>query len=182
MKGSVHRLSARWLHGFSLIEVVVAMGVLSVAVLSSIALLGRSAGMRSDVVIDTHAPMIVDKVVGELELAMDANKAYVETPDDLRMLAAALPLQVPTLRAASGEPLVLLFTSEGVPLGVMDESAWVDGAMNDDGAILVRCDGVADLVNPSLIRAELTLTHPSSAPLNRRRIRMYPAVLSVSDY
>lgn len=164
-----------------MIEVVVAMGVLSVAVLSSVALLGRSAGMRSDVVIDSHAPMTVDKVVGELALAMHSNEAYDETPNDLRMLAAALPLQMPTLRTASGEPLVLLFTTEGVPLGVVDERAWEDGAMNIDGAVLVRCDGVADLANPSVIRAELTLTHPASAPLLHRSTQSYPVVLNVSD-
>lgn len=182
MKQSTHRISTRWLRGFSLIEVVVAMGVLSVAVLSSVALLGRSAGMRSDVVIDTHAPMIIDTLTGELSMVIESETVTpTSASNDRRMTQPALPLDVPTLQTSAGERLVLLFSAEGAPLGVVGENEWQQGTNADDGAILALCEGVADVKNPSLIRAVMTLTHPAVAPLDSRRQKSYPFVIAARD-
>lgn len=147
--------------GASLIETVIAMGVLAVAVplvFGALAESGKS-GLSSEA--ETRSTWMVPICMQEIEASRAGKPRYFTTTK----VNEAFP--------PGGDVWALAFSAEGRPLGKMSKSLYDKGATTLDGQTIryiasLSAAPVAGAV-PVMSRARISLEYPSGAPATKRQ-------------
>lgn len=149
--------------GSSLVEAVIAMGVLSVAiplVFGALAESGKS-GISSEA--ETRSTWIVPACMEEIAASRDGRPQFFTST----LVNQTFP--------PDGDVWALAFSSEGKPMGILSKSVYEKGANEVDGkpiryiASLSSVKVTDDGVTPIMLRARITLEYPSTSPAEKRQ-------------
>ncbi|MGL5019638.1 MAG: type IV pilus modification PilV family protein [Luteolibacter sp.] len=147
--------------GSSLIETVIAMGVLAVAiplVFGALAESGKS-GMSSEV--ETRSTWMVPVCMDEIRASREGRPQYF-TPT---LAAQAFP--------PNGDVWALAFSAEGKPVGKISKAAYDKGIQEHDGqavryiASLSAAENLAEAA--PMLRTRISVEYPSASPAAKRR-------------
>ena len=162
MKNFSH-VKAGWPRGASLIETVIAMGVLAVAiplVFGALAESGKS-GMSSEA--ETRSTWIIPACMEEIQASREGKSQFF-TPT---IVGEAFP--------AAGEVWVLGFTAEGKPVGKVNKAGYDKGTKEIDGKpvrYLVSLSAVVPTpptgVTP-MLSLRMSLEYPAVSPVAKRQ-------------
>jgi hypothetical protein len=143
--------------------VVIAIGVLAVAVPLAFAVIAKSSQNSATARAETRCAWIIPACLDEIEAARTGSSKFI-------------PLRVPGEPfPASGELLAIAFSEDGRPLGTVEQKAY------DQGVKFVADEAVRYLVairttaapqkagSPPLLDLHLALEHPAAAPAAKRR-------------
>ncbi|MCX6877969.1 MAG: type II secretion system protein [Verrucomicrobia bacterium] len=149
--------------GFSLIEVILAMGVLAVALPLVFAVMARSGQSTAAAQAETRCAWIIPACLNEIEAAHAGNARFLPT------LTRGQPFPAP------GEVLALAFAADGRALGLADPEAYHRGLKNlaDEPirylASIRTQRSPAQPGGPPMLNLRLTLEYPSAAPVAKRQ-------------
>ena len=150
--------------GSSLIEVLLAMGVLAVALPLVFAVLARSGQSAASAQAETRCVWIIPTCLDEIAAARDGTARF------LPKLARGEPFP------AAGEVLALAFAADGRPLGCVARDAYLSGLsrLADDPIrylVSMRAEpAVAQPKSQAMLGLHLTLEFPAAAPLKQRHL------------
>jgi Tfp pilus assembly protein PilV len=149
--------------GVSLIEAVIAMGVLAVAIPVVFGALAKSGSSGLDSEAETRSTWIVPICVNEIAASRDAKPEFFTTT----AVAQAFP---PT-----GEVWALAFSREGKVIGKVSKSLY-DAGLKQLGGQEVRYVATLSAVAPTVVTgavpmlsAKISLEYPSAAPVAKRQ-------------
>ncbi len=149
--------------GSSLIETVIAMGVLAVAiplVFGALAESGKSA-MSSEA--ETRSTWVVPACMDEIRASRDGRPRYFTR-------TAAAQVFPP-----SGDVWALAFAAEGKPVGKISKAAYDQGIKALDGqavryiASLSAAPDLSEMKTVPMLRARISIEYPSASPAEKRR-------------
>lgn len=148
--------------GSSLIETVIAMGVLAIAiplVFGAIAESGQS-GMSAEA--ETRSSWIIPACLDEIQASRDGKPQYFTATTS----GQAFP--------ASGTVWALGFSSDGKPVGKIDKALYDKGAKEISGKpirYIATLSATPQLpaTSPPMMRVLITLEYPSTSPVAKRQ-------------
>ncbi len=149
--------------GSSLIETVIAMGVLAVAiplVFGAIAESGKS-GMSSEA--ETRSTWMVPACMDEIRASREGHPRYF-TPT---VAAQVFP--------PNDDVWALAFSPEGKPVGKISKAAYDKGTQEIDGqavryiASLSAAEDLAKIKAAPMLRTRISVEYPAASPAARRR-------------
>ncbi len=157
------RIRRRHSRGTSLIEVVIAVGVLAVAVPLVLGAMAQTGGVNLSAQAETRSSWIVPTCMDELGLAMKGRSQYLD------------PLTPGRDFPTSGD-LALAFSSEGAVLGKVNQSDYEGGIQMVGGVpvrYLVAMSGVMPGETsgnlPPTLMVRIAMEYPASAPAAKRQ-------------
>jgi type II secretory pathway pseudopilin PulG len=148
--------------GVSLVETMVAIGVLAIVAPLALAAMLKSGEGGSAARAETRAPAIVESCLRELGFARDGGS------DHLAPLQAGQPFGADT-------PLCLAFGRDGSLLGAVEPAAYDRGIArvgNRDAYFLARLQGTTESTRtgfPAMLEVTIAVEHPAVAPALKRR-------------
>jgi hypothetical protein len=154
------------LHGVSLVETLVSVGVLAVAAPLAIAALVRGGEGAAAARVESRAPAIVERCLAEIAAAREDRSEH-------------LPALAPGSPFGLDAPLCLAFRHDGALLGRVDPSDYESG-LTGDARFLVRLRSDTTPARPgfpALLRIDLGLEHPAAAARDRRRASYFHTLL-----
>jgi Tfp pilus assembly protein PilV len=149
--------------GSSLIETVIAMGVLAVAiplVFGTLAESGRS-GMSSAA--ETRSTWMVPVCMEEIRASREGRPRYFT------------PTAAAEVFPTNGDVWALAFSDDGKPVGKISKAAYDKGTKELDGqavgyiASLSAAADLAEIKGVPMLRARISLEYPSASPAEKRR-------------
>jgi Tfp pilus assembly protein PilV len=149
--------------GASLIEVVVAMGVLAVAVPLVFAVIARSGQNAANARAETRSTWIIPACLNEIEAARTGASKLIPP----RLPGQPFP--------ADGQFLTIAFSEDGRPLGTIEQKAYATGikTLADQPVrylATIRTEPAPAAPGvPPMLNLHLTLEHPAAAPAAQRR-------------
>ena len=149
--------------GASLIEVIIAMGVLSVALPLIFAVMARSGQSTASAQAETRCVWIIPACMTEIEAAHSGTSRF------LPRLTRGQQFPAP------GETLALAFSEDGRALGLVEPQPYNKGIKNLAGETLryiVSIHTEPTPVKPDatpMLSLRLTLEYPSAAPVVKRQ-------------
>lgn len=152
--------------GTSLIEVVLAMGVLAVAFPLVFAAFAKSGESAAAAKAETRCSWIIPACMDEIEAARSGKSSLIPR----RQPGVPFP--------AAGEALVLAFTDDGRPLGRVSAQAYQGGTRTLAGErvrylVAIRTEAALQATPlpgvPPMLNLQLTLEYPAAAPARKRR-------------
>ena len=149
--------------GTSLIEVVVAIGVLAVAVPLVFAVIARSGQNAANARAETRATWIIPACLHEIEAARTGASQLIPP----RLPGQPFP--------AAGQLLAIAFSEDGRPLGTIVQKTYATGikTLADQPVrylTIIRTELAPAIPGtPPMLNLHLTLEHPAAAPAARRR-------------
>lgn len=152
--------------GISLVEAVLSMAVLAIAAPLAIAALIRGGETAAAAGMESRAPAIVEHCLAEITSARAAGSPH-------------LPKLLPGQAFGIEEILSLAFRRDGSLIGPAS-SADYEAGLDGDAAFLVRLQGRSQPARPgfpALLRIDLSLEHPATAPRDRRRNKSFHTLL-----
>lgn len=167
-----HRRFTHRHRGLTLIEAVIALGVIAVAVPLILSATAVSARTRMNAETDTRSAWLARTVQSEL------TDAWRDLPSPMFSPKPAFP----TIGSAAA-PEVLLFDADGKFLSRGSSSDYTDGSRNDKAVYLVSL--YAEKQNPanftvnddSLARVQITVAHNARAPMGKRNTHSYSILI-----
>lgn len=150
-------------HGSSLIETVIAMGVLAVAiplVFGALAESGKS-GMSSEA--ETRATWIVPACMDEIQASREGRPQFFTATTTGQIFPPA------------GDVWALAFSAEGRPIGKISKTVYDKGTKELDGQTiryLATLSSAPTQTPPGgtpMLRALITLEYPSAVPVSKRQ-------------
>lgn len=149
--------------GFSLIEIIIAMGVLAVALPLVCAVMARSGQSSASAKAETHCVWILPACLHEIDAAFLGKSHYLPT------LARGQSLP------AAGDILALAYSKEGRALALVTREAYhmgINPLAGDAVAYIVSICGEpspTQASRPSMCNLRLTLEYPPAAPAVKRQ-------------
>jgi len=155
------------LRGVSLVETMVAIGVLAVVGPLAVAALMKSGEGGSTARAETRSPAIVERCLSELKAARDTNSEF-------------LPKLQPGENFGMGSMVCLAFSADGTLLGPVSEGLYSKGSGkidNKDAAYFAVLEGELRDQRPGyppLLTVHIKVEHPAIAPKEKRtRMEFY---------
>jgi type II secretory pathway pseudopilin PulG len=148
--------------GVSLVETMVAIGVLAIVGPLAVAALLKSGEGGAAARAETRAPAIVDLSLSELNLALGSGSEH-------------LPKLEPGMAFGANTPLCLAFSRDGTLLGSVGGGGYEQGSGEvggEDASYLARLEGTLDTSRPGyppLLTVLVSVEFPAVAPADRRR-------------
>ena len=148
--------------GASLIEVVIAIGVLAVAVPMVFAVIAKSGQSAANARAETRCAWIIPACLNEIEAARTGRSQFIPP----RLPGQPFP--------AAGELLAIAFSEDGRPLGTIDQTAYDRGikTLADEPVrylTTIRAEAAPTKPgSPPMLNLHLTLEHPAAAPAAKR--------------
>lgn len=148
--------------GASLIEVVIAIGVLAVAVPLAFATIAKSSQNSANARAETRCAWIIPACLDEIDAAT-LGKSTLLPP---RTPGQAYP--------ASGNPIVLAFTEDGRPVATLDPTSYRRGIAsinNQPARYLVTLSATRYPNQPTtdtMLNLHLVVEYPATAPSHKR--------------
>jgi type II secretory pathway pseudopilin PulG len=151
--------------GASLIEVVIAMGVLAVSVPLMFGVFAKSGESAAAAKAETRCNWIIPECMREIEAAREGKARFLPR----REAGAAYP--------ASGETLALAFSGDGRPLGKVPTRSYEAGikALADEPVrylVSIHSELAENKDRPDvppMLNLRLTLEYPAAVPVRKRR-------------
>ena len=149
--------------GSSLIEAVIAMGVLAVAVplvFGAIAESGKS-GISAEA--DTRSTWIIPACMNEIRASREGKPQFF------------IPTLVGQTFPPTGDVWALAFSPEGKPVGKLSKTAYESGAKDLNGQAIGYVTTLSSVTTTTktgatpMLRAKVTLEYPAGAPLAKRQ-------------
>jgi len=148
--------------GSSLIEAVIAMGVLAIAiplVFGAIAESGKS-GMSSEA--ETRSIWIIPACMDEIQASRDGTPRFFTATTTGETFPAA------------GDVWALAFSPQGKAIGKIDNDLYDKGAKEIDGQPIrfiasISSETVANTATPAMLNVRISLEYPSGAPAAKRQ-------------
>ena len=161
----IYRSTPAKRRGASLIETVIAMGVLAVAVPLVFGALAESGKSGQTSEAETRSTWMVPLCMEEIEASRAGKPRY--------FTATAVNASFP----AGGDVWALAFSAEGKPVGKMTKATYDKGATNVDGKAIryIASLSAAPVVTPAgsaappMSRVRISLEYPSGAPAAKRQ-------------
>jgi len=138
--------------GISLVEVMVAVGVLALVVPVTLAAIAAATESAHRARAETRAPLIAERVLDEIKAARLAETEL------LPRLEAGVDFP------PQGEVLALAFDREGSAVAAVDGAAYQEGSEELEGeevAYLATLAGVSEAPESSGLRVTVTIEHPA---------------------
>ena len=148
--------------GVSLVETMVAIGVLAVVAPLALAAMLKAGEGGSLAKVETRAPAMVETCLIEIQNARSTGSQY------LQPLIAGEPFGKET-------PICIAFRSDGTVLGPISAADYESGAEKlgtEYVTFLARVQGELDtsrLGFPEMLDVTITIEHPASVPAEKRR-------------
>lgn len=149
--------------GASLIEVVIAMGVLAVSVPLVFAVIAKSGQNSSHARAETRCAWIIPACLNEIEAARSGQSKFIPS----RLPGEPFP--------AAGTLLCIGFAEDGRPLGTIEQAAYDKGikTLSDEPVrylATIRSE-VAPVKagSPPMLNLHLIVEHPAAAPARKRQ-------------
>lgn len=153
------------LSGASLIEVVIAMGVLAMTLPLLFGVFAKSGETAAAAKAETRSNWIIPACMREIEAARENKSRF-------------LPKREPgVVYPASGETLALAFSADGRPLGKVPARSYETGVKSLAGEparylVSIRSELAENKDRPDeppMLNLRLTLEYPAAVPSNKRR-------------
>jgi prepilin-type N-terminal cleavage/methylation domain-containing protein len=148
--------------GVSLVETMVAIGVLAIVAPLALAALLKSGEGGAAARAETRSPAIVESCLAELDVARKG-------------ISEHLPTLTPGTAFGTDTVLCLAFRGDGTLLGRVDGANYEAGAGkvgSEDAVFLAKLEGELDQARPGyppMLTVNVTVEHPAVAPSNKRR-------------
>lgn len=158
--------------GLTLMETVVALAVIAIAIPLILAATAMSSRTRTAAEAETRATWLAQEVLQQLK---DSWQQW-ETP------AFPAPPNFPSFASAS-EPIVLLYSNEGILLGTGTAADYAAGSHNREAVYLVTLHGIGHHAHnltsgdATLSLVTLTVENPARAPQNKRRVSPFSLLI-----
>ncbi|MEK7951140.1 type IV pilus modification PilV family protein [Luteolibacter soli] len=157
-----HSLPKRgWLRGVSLVETMIAIGILAVVGPLAVATLLKSGEGGVTARAETRSVAIVERCLSELKTARDGPSQY-------------LPKLEPGANFGKDRVVCLAFAGDGTLLGKVDEGSYSSGSGkvdSQDAVYLAKLQGDLQTQRtgfPPLLTVTVTVEYPAVAPQNKR--------------
>lgn len=149
--------------GTSLIEVIIAMGVLAVAVPLVFGAITEAGKTGASAETETRSIWIIPACMEEIRASREGKAQYFTNT----VAGQVFP--------PSGDAWVLAFSAEGKPVGRVTKGDYDKGAKSVNGTpvryFAILSSVALPLANgsPAMMRAKITLEYPATAPTTRRQ-------------
>ena len=145
------------LPGVSLIETVVAMGVLAIAVPLALAAMSKAGSVGSSARAETRAPAIAERCLMEVKAARRGESAVLSVLEP----AASFP--------GAGQVLALGFSRDGQLLGAVDQSSF-EGGMREtlDGKDVNYVASISGRFDDPGVTVTVRVEHPAVRERSQR--------------
>ena len=156
-------LPAKSRRGASLIEVIIAIGVLAVSAPLVFAVIAKSSQNAANARAETRCSWIIPACLNEIEAARTGSSQFLPP----RVAGEPFP--------SAGTLLAIGFSEDGRPLGTVAQSAYDRGlkTLADEPLryiVTIRAEtAVVKAGSPPMLDLHLTLEHPAAAPAIKRR-------------
>lgn len=156
-------LPSRTRRGASLIEVVIAIGVLAVAVPLVFMVIAKSGQNAANARAETRCAWLIPACLNEIEAARTGSSELIPP----RLPGQPFP--------ADGTLLAIAFTEDGRPLGTIEQPAYDKGlkTLADESVrylTTIRAEAApVKLGSPPMLNLHLTVEYPAAAPAVKRR-------------
>jgi Tfp pilus assembly protein PilV len=152
----------RNLAGATLIEAIIAVGVLAVAVPLVFGAIAEAGKGRQSAQAETRAPWIVRACMEEIQASRDGRPRYF----------TATPTGQPF--PPSGEVWALAFSADGKPVGKLSKSLYDQGSKDLDGKALRYIAVLSATTQPPvanttpMVKSRVVIEYPAAAPATKR--------------
>lgn len=157
------RSNTQWTRGTSLIETVIAMGVLAVAIPLVFGALAESGKSAMSAEAETRSTWMIPACMEEIQASRGGNPQY--------FTATTVGQTFPP----SGDIWALAFSPEGKPIGKLSKALYDKGTKEVDGKPVryIISLSAATITPPTgaapMMHTRLSLEYPSAAPLAKRQ-------------
>jgi uncharacterized protein (TIGR02598 family) len=148
---------------FSLVEVVIALGIISFAVIAIVGMLPVALKSSQDSMRETDATLIAQRIFSELKTGSSGNRSVTTAPDGISTHNINLAANSTNYLAFTQDGTVQAHTNSANPTPSYDFYAQISISTN------------TGLTN--LSRVQIDITHPPSAPLEARTTNSFVTLL-----
>ena len=150
--------------GFSLVEVVIALGIVSFAVLAIVGMMPMALKSAQESMRETDATLIAQRIFAELKTGSGANRTLTISPNGIPH----------TLALSANSTNNLAFTQDGMPQAILASTNSPQDAFYDFYAQIsvLTNTGVANLS-----RVQIDIAAPAAAPATARTTNSFTTLL-----
>lgn len=172
----------KWQKGFSLVEVVLALGIVAFALMAVLGMFPVALGAAKESTSETHAAMIAQMVFGEIR-AVPPSAAFFPSGSNA---TAANQVMVLTNSLAAAQPKYAVFDESGQPISQSSSTYFNDPASMIPATkalcayqAMIRAE--PDVPAPGVTKLTLTITYPGSVPLAARKSYIFVTAVKNTD-